>query len=119
MSGIVKQKVQHGSLGYKILNYARFMSRQGDGTFSAEEYQLFRFKNVRPSYVKRALNSLVRNGHLQKLDNGRYKFIQTHVLWELDNAYKALLWNRSKHSRHSKRPNPARDLLNEINSYEL
>lgn len=119
MSNIVKQKVQHGSLGYKILNYARFVSRQNDGTFSPEEYQKFRFKGVRPSYVGRTLNALVRNGHLQKLDNGRYGYIETNVLWELDNAYKALLWNKSKHSRHSKRNNPARDLLNEIDSYEL
>jgi len=119
MSSIIRQKVKHGSLGYKILNYARFVSRQGDGTFSAKEYQLFRYKCVRPSYIGRTLSALVRNGHLQKLDNGRYKFIQTSVLWELDNAYKSMLWNKSNNVRNRNRANPHRDELKEIDSYEL
>jgi len=111
---IIKDKVQHGSLAYKILNYARFMNRQGDGTFSVAQYQEFRFKSIRPSYIKRAIDSLVRNGHLQKIGEDRYKYIETNVLYVLESAYKETLWKKAKNS--PKRYREAREELEDIQS---
>lgn len=96
---IIKQRVQHGSLGYKVLNYARFRSRQGDGTFSIKEYQEFRYNNIRPSYISRAIDSLVKNKHLQKLPNDRYRFTDTGVLHQLEHLYKETLWVKVKKSK--------------------
>lgn len=109
---IIRKKVQYGSLAYKILNYARFRSRQGDGTFSSAEYQEFRFKSVRPSYVQRAINSLVRNGHLQKVGENRFRFTDTNVLPELDLLYKDTLWDKTKNNRnrHNKYLQELRDI---------
>jgi hypothetical protein len=97
---IIRQKVKHGSLGYKILNYARFRSRQKDGTFSIKEYQEFIYNSIRPSYINRAIDSLVRNKHLQKLPNDRYKFTDSGALDELEHLYKETLWTRAKKGRH-------------------
>lgn len=96
---IIKQKVKYGSLGYKILNYARFMSRQGDGAFSVEQYREFRYKSVKPSCIKRAIDGLVRNGHLQKIRDDRYRYTETNVLYELDYAYKDTLYRKVKNRR--------------------
>lgn len=98
-SPIIKKRVQYGSLGYKILNYARFRSRHGDGTFSVIEYQEFRYKSVKPSYIKRAVDALVRHGHLQKLGEDRYQYIETNALYELDHAYKDTLYRKVKDNR--------------------
>jgi len=93
---IIKQRVKHGSLGYKILNYARFRSRQGDGTFSVKEYQEFRYNSIRPSYINRAIDSLVKNKHLQKMPNDRFKFTDTGALHQLEHLYKETLWVKVK-----------------------
>lgn len=111
---IIKSKVQYGSLAYKILNYARFMNRQGDGTFSVAKYQEFRFKGVKPSYIKRSIDSLLRNGHLQKIGEDRYKYVETRVLFELDSAYKETLWRKAKNNR--KRYREAREEIDDIQS---
>lgn len=113
-SPIIKDKVQHGSLGYRILNYARFMNRQGDGTFSVAQYQEFRFKSVKPSYIKRSIDSLVRNGHLQKIGQDRYKYIETNVLYSLESAYKETLWKKAKNN--PKRYKEEREELDDIQS---
>lgn len=111
---IIRQRVQHGSLGYQILNYARFRSRQMDGTFSIQEYQEFRYNRVKPSYVSRAINSLVKNKHLQKLPNNRYKFTDTGVLDELGILYKDTLWVKAKSSK--KRYSKERQEIEDIQS---
>ncbi len=112
---IIRQKVQHGSLGYKILNYARFRSRQKDGTFSVEEYKEFIYGSVRPSYIGRAVDALVRNGHLQKMDNERYRFTDTGVLHELDYMHKNILFRKARNNKHSE----ARQELDDIHSSDF
>lgn len=111
---IIKQRVKYGSLGYKILNYARFRSRQGDGTFSVQEYQEFRYKTVKPSYIKRAIDALLRQKHLQKIGNDRYKYTETKVLHELDHAYKDTLYRKVK--EHRRRYSKERAELEDIQS---
>lgn len=114
---IIKQKVQYGSMSYKIAHYARFRSRQGDGTFSAVEYKQFRVNSVKPSDIERAINRLVRNGHLREIGKGRFKFVDTNVLAELDFAYKETLWNKNKNSRRL--DNIYKAELNDIQSDDL
>lgn len=111
---IIRQKIKYGSLSHKILNYARFRSRQGDGTFSSAEYQEFRFKTIRPSYIQRAITSLVKHGHLQKIGDNRFKFTETNVLPELDLLYKETLWDKTKNNRN--RYNKYRQELKDIQS---
>lgn len=93
---IIKNKVMHGSLAHKLLNYARFKSHQGDGMFSTDEYREFIFNRVKPSYISRSINSLVKNGHLQKFENGRYRYIENNTLFELDHWYKDNLFKKAK-----------------------
>lgn len=116
-SSIIKGKVQYGSLSHKILNYARFMSRQGDGTFSNADYKKFRFNSVKPSYIQRAINSLVRNGHIQKIGEDRYRFIETNCLAQLDFYYKETLWVKARNSRG--RDNKYQEELDDVQSDEF
>lgn len=109
---IIYKRVQHGSLAYRILNYARFMSRQKDGTFSVEDYRGFRFKTVKPSYIKRSIDSLVRHGHLQKIGNDRYRYTESDVLYEIDRVYKDTLYTKVKSNkrRHPKEREELEDI---------
>jgi predicted transcriptional regulator of viral defense system len=86
----------HGSLGHKLLNYARFKSHQGDGMFSVAEYRAFMFNNIKASAIQQSIGRLVRNGHLQKFQNGRYKYVKNSTLFELDRWYKENLFNKAK-----------------------
>lgn len=104
-------------MSYKLMHYARFRSRQGDGTFSALEYKLFRVNSVKPSDIERSIKSLVRNGHLSDVGRGRFKFVDTNVLAELDFAYKETLWNKSKNSRG--RANKYKAELDDLTSEDL
>ncbi len=114
-SSIIKGKIKYGSLSHKILNYARFMSRQGDGTFSNADYKKFRFNAVKPSYIQRAINSLLRNGHVRKIGEDRYKFIETNCLAQLDFSYKETLWAKAK-NRRGHGDNKYQDELDDVQS---
>ena len=83
MKRYVLKKVQHGSLGFNILSYARFKTRTGDGCFSANDYKNFHCKLLKSCNIYRALEALVRNGHLQQTKENRYRYIETHVLYDL------------------------------------
>jgi hypothetical protein len=89
---ITYSNVRYGGISYKVLSYARFKSRLKDGTFSADEYQIFSHGMFNPSDVKRSINALVRNGHLLDLQNNRVRYIESGVLWKLDDAYRKSLW---------------------------
>lgn len=92
---IIHDYVKFGGIGYKVLSYARFKSRIKDGTFSVNDYLAFRFNSVKPSNVRRAVETLVKHGHLKKLNNDRYQYLETGVLRKLDTSYKQSLWNNS------------------------
>lgn len=93
MSGIIIQdRVKYGSVSYRVLNYARFKSRLNHGSFSIQEYLHFCNNQYKPSDIQRAINSLAHNGHVGKLENGRYRYIESGVLGKLDNAYRKTLW---------------------------
>ena len=79
----VLQKVQHGSLGFNVLSYARFKTRTGDGCFSAKDYKNFYIKPIKSCNVYRTIKSLVHNGHLKQIDDNRYRYIETNVLYDL------------------------------------
>lgn len=115
MSNIIKQRVQYGSLSYMVLTYSRFKSRQGDGSFTAKEYQHFRFASVKPSYLQRAINSLVRQGHLRKTHNNGYVItvVGSSCLDELSIAYTNSLWARGKKNRSSKALEEIKDIHSE------
>jgi len=86
-------RVAYGGIGYKILNYAKFRLRHGDG-FSVDDYVSFSNYQYRKSDVGRSVRSLVRNGHLRILDDGRACYVETGILSRLDLAYKARRMNR-------------------------
>jgi hypothetical protein len=88
--------VRHNSVSYKVLNYALFKSRHGDGTFSVNDYLNFCLKMYKPSDVKRAVVSLIRYGHLRKLNTGRLMFVQTNVISKLNHAYTETQWSKQK-----------------------
>jgi len=93
---IIRDHVRHNSVSYKVLNYALFKSRIGDGTFSVNDYLNFCLKMYKPSDVKRAVVSLIRYGHLRKLKTGRLMFVQTNVIAKLNHAYTETLWSKQK-----------------------
>lgn len=88
--------MRHGGVGYKILNYALFKSRIGDGTFSVNDYLNFCLNMYKPSDVKRAVASLIRYGHLRKLKTGQFMFVQTNVIAKLNNAYNQSMWGTQR-----------------------
>ena len=96
MKIIIRDHVRHNSVSYKVLNYALFKSRIGDGTFSINDYLNFCLKMYKPSDVKRAVVSLIRYGHLRKLNTGRLRFVQTDVIAKLNDAYNQSLWSFQK-----------------------
>lgn len=96
MKIIIRDHVRHNGVSYKVLNYALFRSRIGDGTFSVNDYLNFCLKMYKPSDVKRAVVSLIRYGHLRKLNTGRLMFVQTDVLAKLNDAYNQSLWSFQK-----------------------
>lgn len=93
---IIVDRVKHNGIGYKILTYARFRSRIEDGTFSVEDYLKFRFHHVRPSDVKRAAETLVRNGHMQKIGTDKYQYVETGVLFKLNSAHKTSMYENQQ-----------------------
>ncbi len=88
--------MRHNSVSYKVLNYALFKSRIGDGTFSINDYINFCLKMYKPSDVKRAVASLIRYGHLRKLKTGKLMFVQTNVIAKLNHAYNQTLWDKQR-----------------------
>lgn len=96
MKIIIRDHVRHNGVSYKVLNYALFKSRIGDGTFSINDYLNFCLKMYKPSDVKRAVVSLIRYGHLRKLNTGRLRFVQTDVIAKLNDAYNQSLWSFQK-----------------------
>lgn len=96
MKIIVRDHVRHNGVGYKVLNYALFKSRIGDGTFSVDDYLNFCLKMYKPSDIKRAIVSLVRYGHLRKLKTGRFMFVQTNVIAKLNHAYNQTQWGKQR-----------------------
>jgi len=91
-TSIIQGRVKYGSVSYKILNYARFKSRFGSGTFTAAEYLAFCNGQYKPSDIQRAINSLIQNKHMSKAGDGRYRYVESGVLRKLENAYKKTLW---------------------------
>ncbi len=89
---IIQGRVRYGSVGYKVLNYARFKSRFGDTTFSIKEYQSFSGGQYKPYDVQRAVDALVGNGHVKKVTADKYRYIESGVLGRLENAYRKTLW---------------------------
>ena len=96
---IIKGRVKYGSVGYKVLNYARFKSRFNDGTFSAAEYLSFCNGQYKLSDIQRAIGSLDQNRHVRKAGNGRYRYIESGVLRQLENAYKQTLWAATRNGK--------------------
>lgn len=96
MKIIIRDHVRHNSVSYKVLNYALFKSRIGDGTFSINDYINFCLKMYKPSDVKRAVASLIRYGHLRKLKTGKLMFVQTNVITKLNHAYNQTLWDKQR-----------------------
>lgn len=99
-SPIIVQRVKYASLSYRILNYAKFKSRIGDGCFSVNNYQNFLSKSLRPSDVIRSVNSLLNNGHLVKVGGERFRFVDTQVLAQIDFKHKD-----RRSAAHAKRSN--------------
>jgi len=93
---IIFDGVKYNSVGYKVLSYAKFRSRLEDGTFTVENYLKFRFNQVKPSDVKRAVDALVRNGHLQKIEDGRYRFTESGVLFKLNSTHQAHMYEKQQ-----------------------
>jgi len=93
MGTIVVKKVQYGSLSYKVLLYARFRGRQGDGCFQGHDYLKFKVSPIRPTYLGRSMSSLVRNGHLEVMGKRGYKITPQGVdcLNKLGIAYRETL----------------------------
>ena len=89
---ITFSNIRYGGISYKVLSYARFKSRLNDGTFSAAEYQVFSQDVFKPYDVKRSISTLARNGHVFNLHNGRFRYVESGVLGQLDNAYRKSLW---------------------------
>jgi len=104
MGTIVVKKVQYGSLSYKVLLYARFRGRQGDGCFQGHDYLKFKVSPIRPTYLGRSMSSLVRNGHLEVMGKRGYKITPQGVdcLNKLGIAYRETLYvgsrNRGTHA---------------------
>ncbi len=105
MKIIIRDHVRHNGVGYKVLNYALFKSRLGDGTFSVNDYLNFCLRMYKPSDIKRAVASLIRYGHLRKLKNGRLMFVQTNVITKLNTAYNQTLWVQPKRTKQKEEEN--------------
>ena len=90
MVNIVKHGVKYSSITHYMLNYAKMKSRIGDGTFSLDEYRSFRQKADNITNLKRSIDTLLRNGHIQKVSSNRYKFteIGSRCLIDLRLTYK-------------------------------
>ena len=112
---IISQRVQHASISYLVLNYARFKSRIGDRCFSIEDYQNFRIAPPRKSNLQRAIDSLLKNGHLKKMANGRYRYVETKVLSQLDSRYMESMWKGANLRKNNK----AKMELDDIHSTEF
>jgi predicted transcriptional regulator of viral defense system len=112
---IISQRVQHASISYLILNYARFRSRIGDRCFSIEDYQKFVINPTKKSNLQRAVDSLLKNGHLKKMANGRYRYIETKVLTQLDSKYMDSMWKGANLRKNNK----AKIELDDIHSKEF
>lgn len=96
---IIQGRVKYGSVGYKVLNYARFKSRFNDGAFAATEYLSFCDGQYKLSDIQRAINSLEQNGHVRKAGSGRYRYVESGVLRKLENAYKQTLWAATRNGK--------------------
>ena len=105
MKIIIRDHVRHGGVGYKVLNYALFKSRIGDGTFSVNDYLNFCLNMYTPSDVKRAVVSLIRYGHLRKLKTGQFMFVQTNVIAKLNNAYSKTQWSTQRNTGQKEEEN--------------
>ena len=114
-SVIISQRVQHASPSYLILNYARFRSRIGDRCFSIDDYKKFVIHPTGKRNLQRAVDSLLKNGHLEKVTDDRYRYIDTKVLTELDSRYKESMWKVSNHRKNNK----AKSELDDIYSDEF
>lgn len=112
---IISQRVRHASISYLVLNYARFKSRIGDRCFSIDDYRQFVTYYVRRSNLQRAIDSLLKNGHLKKISDDRYRYIDTKVLTELDFRYKESMWTTS----NTRKNNKAKSELDDIYSDEF
>jgi hypothetical protein len=102
---IIRDNVRHNSVSYKVLNYAMFKSRIGDGTFSVNDYLNFCLRMYKPSDVKRAVVSLIRHGHLRKLKTGQFMFVQTNVIAKLNNAYNQTQWSKQRNMGNKEEEN--------------
>ena len=96
---IIKSRVTYGGVSYKVLNYARFKSRFNNGTFTADDYMSFSNGQYNFSDIQRAIRSLDQNGHVRKAGNGRYRYIESGVLRNLENAYKQTLWAATRNGK--------------------
>lgn len=105
MKIIIRDHVRHNSVSYKVLNYAMFKSRIGDGTFSVNDYLNFCLRMYKPSDVKRAVVSLIRHGHLRKLKTGQFMFVQTNVIAKLNNAYNQTQWSKQRNMGNKEEEN--------------
>lgn len=112
---IISQRVQHASPSYLILNYARFKSRIGDRCFSIDDYKKFLIHPTGKFNLQRAVDSLLKNGHLEKVTNDRYRYVDTKVLTELDSRYKESMWKVSNYRKNNK----AKSELDDIYSDEF
>ena len=80
MNRIIKMGVVYGSMSHYILNYAKMRSRIGDGTFKVEDYHKFRQKSDAPYVLNRSVSTLVKHGHLQKIDDQKLKFTENGMM---------------------------------------
>ena len=110
---IISQRVQHASPSYLILNYARFRSRIGDRCFSIDDYKKFVIHPTGKFNLQRAVDSLLKNGHLEKVTDDRYRYIDTKVLTELDSRYKESMWKVSNHRKNNKAKSELDDIFSD------
>lgn len=113
--------IRRGSTSYYILNYARFRSRQKDGTFTRQNYNEFRVSRIKPSYIVRAVNSLTKLGLLRKMQNDSYKITEKGIqcLDEHETKQKELLWKRTKTRRSGKAWQQALEELNDKEGFDF
>lgn len=121
MSNPIVMRIKRGSTSYYVLNYARFRSRQKDGTFTCQDYNEFRVSRIKPSYITRAVNSLTRLGLLQKMQNDSYKITEKGItcLDEHETTQKELLWKRTKNRRPGAARQQAMEELKEKEGFDF
>lgn len=122
MSNIIIMRIQRGSTSFYILTYAMFRSRQKNGTFTRNDYNSFRVSKIRPSYVTRSFNTLLKHGLLERLPDETYRITENGkiCLRDHETLYSEDLTKKAKHSRRkSVLKQQALEELQDKNSFDI